>query len=1234
MSNLINTYPVFESSQVLTSSQLNQVTAYLDQQSRLTRSKLIGMGIVCGLDLEYSNSEGSPEISISKGVAITSEGFLISVGGCTTSWVRPYTLPEGIKYAPFDNSDPPITLYEILSEKPDADSGAVLLDDDSSFLDDKFVLLFLEIYDNDLKACLGNTCDDLGIDRTFTIRKLLIGKDDLNELLEHAPNVGNLYNKKYSLPEIVMPRTLFDPEKDHSAQFSEFTAHHVNAIKPVFDTLFGNGSSDGALHQTYSVYNALLGAEYGFKNPFGTPSFASRLTEWGKYLDDAGDTGSETHGIQYFSDFMADLVLAYSEFRESAFDLMSECCPDMTRFPRHVMLGRAVVPKEKQAESVKYRHGFIQPPIYNNQKELIHKTMSLHKRLVLMVQNFTLDRISNPENLQLRITPSNEKTGPLSLRSIPHYYDAKEENSLAGGPLEQFWNFDYTRKMKAGTKPVLMAYENQSADQSTLQSPVETPLFFDLNLFPFLRIEGHLGKSQSDVLKRIDDLKRRFNLPFNTVALQLGKDGLGLDIDYSCGFEDLQEEYAIARSTFCGFIGDLASLFEYALEHEDILFGDSEKTLEDLEHVSEILKSLKKICKETTECLYDFDFAAFQQSYKTALELILKFVLIEKELLNEIDVDTDDADEELPVINGMIQRISPVLFRFADLLLYNNFLRIYYGFRRRVHYIQREKDVFSHYIQRFPGVQHESGVHKGGTFIVLFIGDEDQTVIADFSLPYLCCDTNRCVPMCDGENSDFIFEIPPFARPDYAITTIGNPVEIDVSLNDYGFWKSANVVKSDNESKNGGSIEQITEQGLLRYFPNEEFAGYDTFHYTIANPNSGAEDRGTVTVLVKDQEEETGCYSTKILNCWGIRLVQEALENRDIKTGGMSQQQMVNLLLQSLRNTGGFSQEEIRSSTLEGEERRRQLLNCIGIEINDTTTYDELERLITDYQIKNCGDGPQPEKECYSRKILVCWGIEPVKLALNNRDIDPGDMSLVQMADTLLLSLRQSGGFTINEIRFNTLELEEYRRRLLICIGIKINENTTYQQLEQLIVEYQNDNCGEQESPCSVTEVTGTVLDPSGKPLTGARVVTENKEHDTTTDLNGTFSLDLGEPGQTLVISFPGFQTQKLKVCNDSELDIVLQNVREFSGAIVNPNLIETSEVVKILERRGVNITGAENREKALMSLESSERGNSFTKEELQLLKNKTLKKVLEKEEVTFAANDNKDVLVRKLMRG
>ena len=38
MSKVIKTYPIFEGSQVLTSAQLNQMTAYLDQQNRLTRS--------------------------------------------------------------------------------------------------------------------------------------------------------------------------------------------------------------------------------------------------------------------------------------------------------------------------------------------------------------------------------------------------------------------------------------------------------------------------------------------------------------------------------------------------------------------------------------------------------------------------------------------------------------------------------------------------------------------------------------------------------------------------------------------------------------------------------------------------------------------------------------------------------------------------------------------------------------------------------------------------------------------------------------------------------------------------------------------------------------------------------------------------------------------------------------------------------------------------------------------
>ena len=44
-----NNYPVFEANQVLTETHLNKAINYLDEQDRLTRANLIGIGIVGGL---------------------------------------------------------------------------------------------------------------------------------------------------------------------------------------------------------------------------------------------------------------------------------------------------------------------------------------------------------------------------------------------------------------------------------------------------------------------------------------------------------------------------------------------------------------------------------------------------------------------------------------------------------------------------------------------------------------------------------------------------------------------------------------------------------------------------------------------------------------------------------------------------------------------------------------------------------------------------------------------------------------------------------------------------------------------------------------------------------------------------------------------------------------------------------------------------------------------------------
>jgi hypothetical protein len=238
MSNNSNTYPVFERNQVLTSTQLNNLVFYLDEQNRLTRARLIGMGIVCGLDVVYDKSNN--KITISKGTGITSEGYLINIGECVTVKSRSYQLPAGTIYSPFVNANniQDIKLFELLTEDAKSGTEDKALDDES-FLADKVVLLFIESFDKDLKSCLGKSCDELGKERILTLRKLLISKDDLQKVWDRT-NTGKLdavFPGKFDLPVINMPRVLFNPDENNSKVYKNFSENYAGAVLSIFNPL-------------------------------------------------------------------------------------------------------------------------------------------------------------------------------------------------------------------------------------------------------------------------------------------------------------------------------------------------------------------------------------------------------------------------------------------------------------------------------------------------------------------------------------------------------------------------------------------------------------------------------------------------------------------------------------------------------------------------------------------------------------------------------------------------------------------------------------------------------------------------------------------------------------------------------------------------------------------------------------------------------------------------------------
>ena len=79
-----------------------------------------------------------------------------------------------------------------------------------------------------------------------------------------------------------------------------------------------------------------------------------------------------------------------------------------------------------------------------------------------------------------------------------------------------------------------------------------------------------------------------------------------------------------------------------------------------------------------------------------------------------------------------------------------------------------------------------------------------------------------------------------------------------------------------------------------------------------------------------------------------------------------------------------------------------------------------------------------------------------------------------------------------------------------------------------------------QEVQQATKKITGTVVDAQG-PVIGASVVEKGKTgNGVITDFDGKFTLNVN-PGATIVVSYVGYQTQEIKVGNQSSINITLK---------------------------------------------------------------------------------------------
>ncbi|MEL6637509.1 MAG: carboxypeptidase-like regulatory domain-containing protein [Bacteroidota bacterium] len=568
MTTIVKNYPIFEPNQVLTHTQLNNLATYLDQQNRLTRVKLIGMGIVCGLELVCDVE--AETLQITKGVGVTSEGFLVTVGDdCILTRYRPYTRPDSIEYPPFDQAGD-LELFELLTDQAEVDAADEVQAINKDFLDDKVILLYVECFDNDLKSCLGKSCDQLGVDRILNVRKLAVSREAAFRIQSTTAS-EDLVDKTYNLPTISLPRVIFDPRRDHSFFYRDFSEHYRNALGGTFSQILTLAP------QTYWDCLPLLGDLYA-DNPFEHPVLVQQQVRLKAYLEGAEQDGIPYLGIQNFYDFIQDLLKTYHEFRAVICDLFAVCCPDMGAFPKHLFLGVANPNSDFSYDNYgnDFRQEFLQAPIYNQYRSELERARSLHQRLVLQLEMFELNSFEFGD--KQAITPSCEKKGPLGQRSIPFYYQLDRSSQIVEGKnLESVWNYESCREYdfygQANGDLSVLSYERNTMEDQPI-GPQAAPLMYDLDPYDFYRIEGHLGKDIREALARVDKYRDIYNLDFEVKPLYLGDT---TDPRFrvqlaACLCRDLQPNYAIWRHKLLFFLNNIV---RFTYRSQDLVLNAS-----------------------------------------------------------------------------------------------------------------------------------------------------------------------------------------------------------------------------------------------------------------------------------------------------------------------------------------------------------------------------------------------------------------------------------------------------------------------------------------------------------------------------------------------------------------------------------------------------------------------------------------------------------------------------------
>ncbi len=709
LAELSRQYTVFESDQVLTEGQLNSLTDYLNDQARLTRVELLGVGIVAGLQVSLASNL----VTIRKGLGVTTDGDLLLMPANTVyDRFKPYdsTAP---RYAPLYVDDTMLTVHELVREG-DSDANAQPLVAHPRPAADTVVVMLMESYQHDADLCSGTDCDNLGQTAVDNPRLLLVSRKDASALL---PEPSTASRAALALPELSAARPSI---ASNTVFIVELTKAYREACNSIHGALVDQLST---LHaQLPTLINELFGID-------PAPGWSDKLKQQNKKYNSGSGLG-----IQYYYDFLKDVVDTWNELREALLLDDSLLCPDLSAFPKHLLLGDLKDP-------TRLRTGFYPSPLVGDSRMQREHARFLVQKLHALINSFNL---TIPTASKIMVTPSRGEAASLEDRAIPYYYEL-----LSDLPIQRHWNY---RLSKRGASASNYGYR---AEQFGGTAVARDPLAAQIGRYDFFRVEGHLGQNVGKAKEQLESIVQDRNLPFLVRAVLLHNDRQKIIIKPPIRYGDLHRLHYLLRNEVATHLSDSDTFNNrFTSRINDEFRGQPIVATANAKH-DQVTTAIQKVQPAMASKRYAEyrDDTNWKVLYPQVVDAATNF---KSELGEIVRTDLPTPFDSVSISN------HPAWLDWLDSLIEAKDDR------------EDDKLLFQNFIRTHPGFEHWGGAGRGGTFVLVY--DDNGQVVADVALPYSWPETAEDQPV-----------EPDLKKPDFRLPRIDGSVKlrppIDVLIN-------------------------------------------------------------------------------------------------------------------------------------------------------------------------------------------------------------------------------------------------------------------------------------------------------------------------------------------------------------------------------------------------------------------------------------------------------------------